>query len=82
MIRLRYIGRDEAELETGDKIVLFSYAGPIAYYHREKDQHFQTEEKLSPSSQKHLEKWLRSRNAIGKTVRLPQYSLEAEIDGK
>jgi hypothetical protein len=79
-MRLLDFDRDAYELQTTDLIVLFSYTKPIAYYSRSKEQHYQTEENLSMSSKTHLEKWLRSRNAIGKTTKIPQYSIETNCD--
>ena len=79
-MRLLNIGRDEFEMETKEFVILWSYTRPIAYYDRSVNQHFQTDEHLSPSSEKHLAKWLRARDAVGKTKKLSQYVLEKNLD--
>jgi hypothetical protein len=80
VVRLLNIGRDEYEMETQEFLVLWSYTRPIAYYDRRRDQHFQTDEKLSPMAEKHLAHWLRARGAVGRTLKVPQFTLEQHID--
>ena len=59
-MRLKNVGSNMTELEFNGNTILFSYQTPVAC-HSESDMKFhRTEKKWSPTTTRHINKWLKS----------------------
>lgn len=57
-------------LAMGD--VLFSYKTPVAFYEMNTGKYYRTDTKYSITTSKHINQWLRERNALEKATEKPQ----------
>ena len=57
-MKLRPIGSNEAELETDNITVLFSYSTPVACHVKGTGEYYRTQEKHSSTTTKHINSWL------------------------
>ena len=62
-MKLRPIGSNQTEVEIGKYTILFSYQTPVAY-HELGVGYFRTDTKYSPTTSKHINKWLASTSGI------------------
>jgi len=57
-------------LPMGD--LLFSYKTPVAFYEMNTGNFYRTQTKYSTTTSKHINQWLRDRNALEKATEKPQ----------
>jgi len=60
-MKVKNVGSNMTELVLGDVVVLFSYETPVAA--STDSGYVKTEEKYSPTTTKHVNKWLKGVNA-------------------
>jgi hypothetical protein len=61
-MKLHKISANETELHRGNDVILFSYNTPVAY-HLHGIGYFRTAERFSPTTSKHITRWLAGRHA-------------------
>ena len=57
-MKLKILGQNQTEIWLKDKIILFSYNTPVAYYVKKTGRYFKTDKKWSNTTQKHISTWL------------------------
>jgi hypothetical protein len=57
-------------LPMGD--LLFSYKTPVAFYEMNTGNFYRTQTKYSTTTSKHINQWLRDRNALERATEKPQ----------
>jgi hypothetical protein len=60
-MKLKIIGPNQTEVSNGDKTVFFSYETPVAA--KTIEGFFRTDYKWSPTTSKHINRWLDGREA-------------------
>ena len=66
-MKLRPIGSNQTEVEIGKYTILFSYQTPVAY-HKVGSGYFYTGHKYSPTTSRHVNKWLLDRGGSAECV--------------
>jgi len=67
-----------AEIEVGNKTILFSYKTPVAYYAPEVG-YFVTKKHWSATTTRHINKWLRKYDTRGGICKVEQTELDAIV---
>ena len=57
-IKLQPIGSNMTQLDVGNFVILFSYDTPVAYLDNGTGIYYQTDQKFSNTTSKHINKWL------------------------
>lgn len=61
-MKIKNVGSNMVELETGELTVLFSYSTPVAAH--TPDGWFKTSKKWSPTTSRHINNWLGGKEAF------------------
>ena len=69
-MKLKPIGNNQTELDTGKAVILFSYETPVAVYSHGK--YYRTDKYFSPTTSKHINKWI----GDNPYVTIPQTQIE------
>jgi hypothetical protein len=78
-MKLRQIASNMTEVYVNGHEVLFSYQTPVAVFHSE-DGYVRTSKKWSPTTSRHINKWLSTRHA-GNVTEAPQEFFDSLIEG-
>jgi len=70
-MKIRNLGPNQTEVEAGNLTILVSYSTPVAYCDNGKG-FFRTEEHFSPTTTRHINRWLDGRTA----TTVPQSTLD------
>ncbi len=59
-MKIKQLGSNRTELESGNLTILFSYETPVAVWDRNIGDYFVTEKTWSNTTSKHVSAWIRS----------------------
>ncbi len=81
MVRLRQIGRDQYELDVGDRTFLFSYGAPVAVVDKKDGVKYESsDDGMTITTQRHVMNWMARVEGEPKTLK--QWEIENLLERK